>query len=787
MALTEAEQRELELLEAEKAGIVIEPEVIPEISEREKYRYKDIQDWEPSAVDSAVLAFGQGVTFGYMDEAMARLDSIFGLGDFPGETYEEKRDYLREQNRKAREAHPIISTSMDIAGGVAPAIMTGGGAILARFLPGAVKAGVKKIAVKETAEITAKELSKSLIKKPSRIKEALKGTGVGAGYGGVAGVGYSEADTLKDLAKDTAIATAGGGVLGLGFSQAGRAAKASYDWATKKSLRLQKSILNKIEKNRNLIQRKEQIDNIIKTAQENDITPGFGFTEGQMSKTLQRKANDVVDDTGIKLKSLYDSVDATGYAPYNRFDIESRLAKILDNYPSEGLQERARGEIKHQLENIKEDILLKPNKEGKITIGRLWDWRKNFDKHIDYTKKTQGVSGEVIQAQKAFRNELQSIIDDGVEGLPTTSAREGLAKDILENNQALVDFRKKAKNLDKTINNIDKELKPREYRTMNDVYGDEELQTAMRIAKEDLKKELDKLDPKWDLKVLPEDKLPGTTRLDVDPDMVINVRSYWNLDKFEYNFNKIGVPAIEKEFNPILSRGQVDGQLNVILKKYRKIDFKNRRNDVFRDIEQAKKNISDSSKTLKDAQSIKNGGTILREIKANNKIFQGAKTILESAEDLGRKVEGRRLLGMDMALRLLAGGAVGGVYGGTTGAMVGLAGVPLAVGPGLNALRATLKQVNRAIDFDIGRFGAFGTILEKAKRKGGPELAVIHAVLYNKDPKYKEIIDTQFKEDEVSPESEIPKPETPEDVETLEETTPEEISPVVSEAPVLTP
>jgi len=749
-------------------------EVVPEdIPSKTKYKHKDIQDWKPSVGESAFLGVGQGLTFGFHDEMTAYIDNLFGTGNYPkdADTYAKKRDYLREALKKSQEAHPWISGITDIAGGVAPAIVTGGGSILARFLTGGAKIGAKKIAAKEVVEISAKELEKSLVKRPSLVKEALKAGGTTGVYGGVAGLGYGEGETLGEIAQDVTLGAGLGVGLGLGFSQAGRLTKKTYDWATKRSLRLQKPILNKIEKNKSLIQRKEQMDNIVRTAQEKDITPGFGLTEGQMSQALQRKANTVVEDTGKKLKSLYDSVDATGYAPYNRFDVEGRLARILDNYPSEGLQERARGEIKHQLENIRKDVLLKPTKKGKITIGALWNHRKGLDKHIDYTKKTQGVSGEVIQAQKAFRNELQNVIDDGVEGLPTTSAREGLAKDLLENKETLKEFQKKAKDLDNNINNIDKELKPREYRKIDDIYGDEELQDAIRLQQDDIKKQLDELDPRWDIK--PQSEL--------DPDMLPDVLDYWTLNKFTYRFDKVGVPAIEGEFNPILSRGGVDDQLNNIFKKYRKIDFENRRNDVLRDIDQMKKNITDSSGRLGDAQNLKNGAQILKEIKSSNKIFRGSKTILESAEDLGRKAEGRRLLGMDLALRMLTGGAVGGAYGGTTGALVGLAGVPLAVGPGLNALRATLKQVNKAIDFDIGKLGKFGTVLEGAKRRGGTELAVIHAVLYNKDPKYKEIIDTGFETDGPVPDSEISKPET----EISPEPGFEETTPVAAEPPVL--
>lgn len=69
--------------------------------------------------------FLQGLTLGFSDEAIAGLRSAMGQGK-----YEDLVKAEREALRKYGEERPVISTTAEIAGGIAPAVLTGGAALI---------------------------------------------------------------------------------------------------------------------------------------------------------------------------------------------------------------------------------------------------------------------------------------------------------------------------------------------------------------------------------------------------------------------------------------------------------------------------------------------------------------------------------------------------------------------------------------------------------------------------------------------------------------------------------
>lgn len=69
--------------------------------------------------------FLQGLTFGFSDEAIAGLRSALGQGN-----YEDLVKAEREALRKYGEEHPVIGTTAEIVGGLAPAVMTGGASLI---------------------------------------------------------------------------------------------------------------------------------------------------------------------------------------------------------------------------------------------------------------------------------------------------------------------------------------------------------------------------------------------------------------------------------------------------------------------------------------------------------------------------------------------------------------------------------------------------------------------------------------------------------------------------------
>lgn len=169
---------------------------------------------EPKSSQAEALGRGalQGATFGFSEElgaaALTPIEALrrkiaeymegtpenvdkqlkeqgFELPEEPS-IYEELRDTARAEEAQSKEDFPSTYLAGEIAGGIAPALMTGGGSTAANVAGAVTKGGLKQ-AMKEGAKLGAK-------------------------YGAVSGAGYSEADDLGGLAKDVAL----GGAIGAG-------------------------------------------------------------------------------------------------------------------------------------------------------------------------------------------------------------------------------------------------------------------------------------------------------------------------------------------------------------------------------------------------------------------------------------------------------------------------------------------------------------------------------------------------------------------------------------------
>jgi len=150
-----------------------------------------------SKTESALRGGAQGLSFGFADEATARLESIM-----KGVPYEQALQESRQAYKQAQEANPITYTGSEIAGGVLPS-----------FIPGIGQA------------TTAAKLGKLAL--------------IGAGTGAISGLGYSEGDTAGQIAKDVAIGGALGGglpVLGRGVQSAIQGVKPAIDVSIKSGL-----------------------------------------------------------------------------------------------------------------------------------------------------------------------------------------------------------------------------------------------------------------------------------------------------------------------------------------------------------------------------------------------------------------------------------------------------------------------------------------------------------------------------------------------------------------------
>lgn len=135
----------------------------------------------------------QGLTLGFSDEAIAAMRSAMGQG-----AYEDLVKGEREALRQYSEANPVTSTAAQIAGGVVPAVVTGG----ASLIPGVTRAAASTMGPKAAALLFGT--------KPTVGRLAA----TGAGSGAVSAVGTTEkpaGEWAEEAAKGAAAGAAGAG------------------------------------------------------------------------------------------------------------------------------------------------------------------------------------------------------------------------------------------------------------------------------------------------------------------------------------------------------------------------------------------------------------------------------------------------------------------------------------------------------------------------------------------------------------------------------------------------
>ena len=145
---------------------------------------------EVSLTESALRGGAQGVSFGFPDEATARLESI--TKNVP---YEQALKESRDAYKRAQEANPITYTLSEIAGGVLPA-----------FVPGGV--------IAKAGQLVSKiPLAGRAIQSLSAMSPLAKGVVLGGTTGAVTGLGMSEGQDIGEVVRDVGIGTALGGAL----------------------------------------------------------------------------------------------------------------------------------------------------------------------------------------------------------------------------------------------------------------------------------------------------------------------------------------------------------------------------------------------------------------------------------------------------------------------------------------------------------------------------------------------------------------------------------------------
>lgn len=157
-----------------------------------------------AALPGPVNAALQGLSMGFSDEAIAGLRAAAGRGK-----YEDLVKAEREAIRKYGEEHPNISTGLEMAGAVAPALVTMG----AGALPSIVRGGATALRAAPTAARAAATATRA----PSLARM----TGLGALQGGVSAVGTSE-KPLSELPAEFGLGTVAGGAATLGLGAMGK-------------------------------------------------------------------------------------------------------------------------------------------------------------------------------------------------------------------------------------------------------------------------------------------------------------------------------------------------------------------------------------------------------------------------------------------------------------------------------------------------------------------------------------------------------------------------------------
>jgi len=285
-----------------------------------------------SKTESALRGGAQGVSFGFADEATARLESIM-----KGVPYEQALEESRQAYRQAQEANPVTYTGSEIAGGILPALIPTGAASLGRLAT------------------------------------------IGAGFGGLSGLGYSEGETAGEVAKDVGIGTVLGGalpVLGRGIVKGMQSLKPIADKTIKTSLTgftgKTRAFLDQIEKN------PEQVKRI-----ENKFG---GDIQQEILPEINAKINDFMTKNPYKQRAIQGSQRAIDSIPdditISRSTGEKILADSLSELEKDTVSATAQdakailNDYLKRFENTKEQI---PGKEIKRILQNLdGDIEKKF-------------------------------------------------------------------------------------------------------------------------------------------------------------------------------------------------------------------------------------------------------------------------------------------------------------------------------------------------------------------------------------------------------------------------
>lgn len=153
---------------------------------------------EYSPLAESARAFGQGLSFGTLDE----LEAALRTGSISGADYERQRNLLREQQKQFGMEMPDVKTPLEIAGSIAlPVALIG--------------KGVKALAPEVQSLLTGESL----------MGQVGRTAAIGAGTGALSGYGYAEKDAGAEAGKGAIFGGILGGTLPIVIDKAGTVIK----------------------------------------------------------------------------------------------------------------------------------------------------------------------------------------------------------------------------------------------------------------------------------------------------------------------------------------------------------------------------------------------------------------------------------------------------------------------------------------------------------------------------------------------------------------------------------
>ena len=349
-------------------------------------------DKKRTPLQSGLIGMAQGATFGFGDEAVARLESIRS-----GRPYEEVLQESRAMFRGASEQNPVSYIGGEIAGGIAPALVT----------PVTAPRGLAQAAV---------PLARSV--------------GLGAGTGALSGLGYSDGETAGEIARDVGIGGALGGalpVVGRGIAKATQSLKPIADEAIKTTTTgftgKTRAFLDQLDKN------PEQVKRI----------------EEKFAGDLQAE---VLPEISMKIDRF---VERNSFAQRAKLNSRLSVEKIPENVRVN--KEPAIQEIDKVLDVLKKDTVTDTSREAQKILG---DYRSRIINELGTTETGSPTPDVLGRDLKVF---LQNIGDDiekhGGYGNPLKNTKVGQTLKNVRRalDQELKDKAPDYKEIMKTVNN----------------------------------------------------------------------------------------------------------------------------------------------------------------------------------------------------------------------------------------------------------------------------------------------------------------------------------------------